>query len=193
MGKIISLIHISLDGFMADTNGQINWIRMDGEVHGWVMELRRDAAGTLYGRTTYKMMDTYWPGVLKDPGSYPQWQVDYAEWVDKALKVVVSKTLPGVDWNNTRLIRDNVGEEIRRIKEEVSGDLLLLASATLVGTLLPMGLIDEVAVTVNPIILGKGRPFFVGLGDKVPLRLRENRTFSNGAIGLRYQVTGGVV
>jgi dihydrofolate reductase len=181
---------MSLDGFMADVNGQINWIKMDGEIHGYVMELRRDAVGTLYGRTTYKMMDTYWPGVLKDPGNYPQWQVDYAEWVDKALKVVVSKTLPGVNWNNTRLIRDNVGEEIRRIKEEEGGDLLLLASATLVGTLLPMGLIDEVAVTVHPVVLGRGKPFFIGLEDKLPLRLLENRTFSNGVIGLRYQVTG---
>jgi dihydrofolate reductase len=190
MGKIISLIHMSLDGFMADTNGQINWIKMDGEIHGWVMELAREAAGTLYGRTTYKMMDPYWPGVLKDPGNYPQWQVDYAEWVDKALKVVVSKTLQGVDWNNTRLIRDNVVEEIRRIKEEVKGGLLLLASATLVGTLLPVGLVDEVAVTINPVILGKGKPFFIGLGDKVPLRLLETRTFSNGVIALRYQVVG---
>jgi dihydrofolate reductase len=190
MGKIISLIHMSLDGFMADINGQINWIKMDGEVHGWVMELRRDAAGTLYGRTTYKMMDTYWPGVLKDPASYPEWQVDYAKWVDKALKVVVSTTLPGVDWNNTRLIRDNVGEEIRRIKEEVSGDLLLLASSTLVGTLWRLGLIDELAVTVNPIILGKGKPFFTGLGGKVPLALREERKFTNGAVGLRYGVIG---
>jgi dihydrofolate reductase len=181
---------MSLDGFMADTNGQINWIKMDGEIHGWVMELAREAAGTLYGRTTYQMMDPYWPGVLKDPGNYPQWQVDYAEWVDKALKVVVSKTLTGVDWNNTRLVRDNVVEEIRRIKGEVKGGLLLLASATLVGTLLPAGLVDEVAVTINPVILGKGKPFFIGLGDKVPLRLLETRTFSNGVIALRYQVVG---
>jgi dihydrofolate reductase len=101
--------------------------------------------------------------------------------------------LPGVDWNNTRLIRDNVEEEIRRIKEEVSGDLLLLASATLAGTLFPLGLIDEVAVTINPVVLGKGKPFFIGLGSKLPLRLLENRTFSNGMIALRYQVAGGIM
>src|SRR5580693_3577567 len=129
MGKIISLIHISLDGYMADINGQINWIKMDAEVHGYVMDLTREAAGTLYGRVTYQMMDPYWPNVLKHPEQFPGWQVEYARWVDQALKVVVSKTLPGVDWNNTQLIRDNVVVEIRRIKEEVSGDLLLLGSA----------------------------------------------------------------
>lgn len=192
MGKIISLIHISLDGFMADADGQINFIKMDGEIHGWVMELARGAAGTLYGRTTYQMMDPYWPNVLKDPGGYPDWQVEYAEWVDKALKVVVSGTLPGVDWNNTRLIRDNVGEEIRRIKDEVEGGLLLLGSATLMGTLMPLGLIDEVAVTVNPVVLGKGKSFFAGLRERVPLKLLETRTFSGGAVGLRYQVVGGL-
>lgn len=188
MGKIISLIHISLDGYMADLNGQINWVKMDEELSDYVTELRKDAVGTVYGRITYQMMDPYWPNVLKDPGSFPAWQVDYAEWVDKALKVVVSQTLPGVTWNNTRLIRGNVAEEIGRIKHEVKGDLLLLASATLVGTLLPLGLIDELAVTVNPIVLGGGNPYFIGIGDKVPLTLLETRKFNSGVVGLRYRV-----
>lgn len=190
MGKIIALIHISLDGYMADIDGQINWVAMDAELSDYVTELRQGAAGTLYGRITYQMMDPYWPNVLKNPGNFPPWQVEYAEWVDKAVKVVVSKTLPAVSWNNTRLIRDDVEREIRRIKEELDGHLLLLASATLVATLLPIGLIDELVTTVTPIVLGQGRPFFVGLKDRVPLVLKETRTFSSGVVGLHYRVKG---
>ena len=190
MGKIIALIHMSLDGYMADPEGQINWIAMDGELSDYVTEMRQGAAGTLYGRTTYQMMDPYWPNVLKNPGNFPQWQVEYAEWVDKAIKVVVSKTLPQVSWNNTRIIRDNVEHEIRRIKDELDGHLLLLASATLVSALLPLGLIDELVTTVTPIVLGAGRPFFAGLKDRVPLVLKDTRTFSSGVVGLHYQVKG---
>jgi dihydrofolate reductase len=190
MGKIIALIHISLDGYMADLDAQINWVAMDAELSDYVTELRRGAAGTLYGRVTYQMMDPYWPNVLKNPGDFPAWQVDYAQWVDKAVKVVVSKTLPAVSWNNTRMIRDNVEREIRQIKEELDGHLLLLASATLVSTLLPAGLIDEVVTTVTPIVLGQGRPYFAGLRDRLPLVLKDTRTFSSGVVGLHYRVVG---
>jgi dihydrofolate reductase len=190
MGKIISIIHMSLDGYMADTEGQINWIAMDSELSDYVTELRQGAAGNLYGRITYQMMDPYWPNVLKNPGNFPRWQVEYAEWVDKAIKVVVSKTLPAPSWNNTRIIRDDVEREIRRIKDELDGHLLLLASATLVSALLPLGLIDELVTTVTPIVLGGGRPFFARLQDRVPLALKDTRTFSSGVVGLHYQVKG---
>jgi dihydrofolate reductase len=190
MGKIMSIIHMSLDGYMADAEGQINWIAMDGELSDYITELRQGAAGNLYGRITYQMMDPYWPNVLKNPGNFPPWQVDYAEWVDKAVKVVVSKTLPAVSWNNTRLIRGDVEREIRRIKDELDGHLLLLASATLVSSLLPLGLIDELVTTVTPIVLGGGRPFFAGLRDRVPLALMDTRRFSSGVVALRYQVKG---
>jgi dihydrofolate reductase len=188
MGKIIALGHISLDGYMADPEGQINWIRMDGEIAVLVAELCRNAAGTVYGRKTYELMDPFWPDVLKHREKWPGWMVEYAEWVDQALKVVVTTTLGSVNWRNTRLIRDHVVEEIRRVKEEVKGDLLLLASAQLLSTLLPAGLVDEVMVTITPVILGEGIPYFKGLKERVGLELREVRKFSNEVVGLRYGV-----
>jgi dihydrofolate reductase len=190
MGKIIALGHMSLDGYMADLKGQIDWIRMDEETNKLVQELYRGAAGTIYGRKTYELMDPFWPNVKKEPAKWPKWIVDYAEWVDKATKVVVSMTLPSSSWNNTRLIRSNVVEEMRRVKQETKGDLLLLASGQLLATLLPAGLVDEVVVTITPVILGEGMPYFKGLTAKVPLELREERKFSNGVVGLRYGVVG---
>jgi dihydrofolate reductase len=116
--------------------------------------------------------------------------VGYAKWVDETLKVVVSRTLPSVSWNNTRLIRDNLEKQIRQIKEEVKADLLLLGSASLVATLLPLGLIDEFRVNVNPVILGSGIGFFSPSPDKSPLKLLDSRKFSSGVVGLHYQVVG---
>lgn len=191
MGKIISCIHLSLDGYMADAQGGIGFIAMDAELAGYIGELWKGAAGTVYGRVTYQMMDPYWPNVLKNPGQFPGWQVDYARWVDKAVKVVVTRTLAAISWNNTRIVRENVVEEIGRVKAEVKGDLLLLASATLAGTLLPAGLIDEVVVTLSPVVLGKGRAFFAGLPGRVPLRLLDMRRFGSGAVALRYGVVAG--
>jgi dihydrofolate reductase len=161
---------------------------MDGEIAGFVEELWQDAAGTIYGRKTYQLMDPFWPVVLRNPEKWPGWMVKYAEWVDKAVKVVVTGTIDSINWNNTRLIRHNVVEEMRRVKAEVKGDLLLLASAQLLSTLLAAGLVDEVVVTVNPIILGRGRPYFEGLKDRVGLEIQDVRKFSNGMVGLRYGV-----
>jgi dihydrofolate reductase len=175
---------------MADLNGQINWIRMDEETNKMVRELYQGAAGTIYGRKTYELMDPFWPNVKKEPAKWPKWIVDYAEWVDEAVKIVVSKTLPSSSWKNTRLIRGNVVDEMRQVKQGTKGDLLLLASGQLLATLLPAGLVDEVAVTITPVILGEGTPYFKGLSAKVPLELREERKFSNGVVGLRYGVVG---
>jgi dihydrofolate reductase len=192
MGKIIALGHISLDGYMSDLEGKIDIIKMDEEVARYVAELWQGAGGTIYGRKTYELMDPFWPNVKMEPGKWPKWMVDYAEWVDEAVKVVVTRTLGTVSWRNTRLIRERVAEEVGRVKEEVKGDLLLLASAQLLAQLLPIGLVDEVVVTVWPVVMGQGMgiPYFKRLPEKVQLKLQEERRFKNGAVGLRYQVVG---
>lgn len=188
MGKIIALGHMSLDGYMATLDGKIDIIKMDEEVALYVAELWRGAGGTIYGRKTYQLMDPFWPNVKMEPEKWPQWMVRYAEWVDEAVKVVVTRTLSSVSWRNTRLVRERVVEEIGKVKAEVKGDLLLLGSAQLMAELLPVGLVDEVVVTVWPLVLTEGLPYFKRLPDRVGLELKEERRFKNGAIGLRYKV-----
>ena len=192
MGKLISLIHISLDGYMADTKGKIDWLIFNDELNDYVTELRQTVRATVYGRITYQIMESFWPVILTKPDS-PKSHTDYAQWVDKTLKVVVSKTLSSVAWNNTRLIKDNVAEEIKKIKKELDGDLLLLASATLTHDLLQWGLIDEFQVTVNPVILGSGVSFYKALPDKTPLKLMGVHRFNCGVVGLHYEVTAAPV
>jgi dihydrofolate reductase len=190
MGKIIALGHMSLDGYMADPDGQINWIRMDGEVADYVHGICLGCEGIIYGRKTYEWMDPFWPDVLKDPAKWPGWIVEYAEWVNETRKVVVTTTLNSIAWKNTRVVGDNVVEEIGRIKQEAKADLML-AGPKLMMTLFQAGLVDEVVMTIQPVILGKGRPFISMLDERVWLEVREMKKFANQAVGFRYGVVRG--
>src|ERR1700749_2490258 len=96
MGKIVSLVHTSLDGYMANSKGEMNWVIFDSSLNDHVTEIRKTAAGTIYGRKTFQMMEGYWPIVLKnakDPNSESDASVSYAKWVTDHQKTVVSTTL----------------------------------------------------------------------------------------------------
>jgi len=187
MAKLVSLMHVSLDGFMAGPNGEIDWIVFDKELNDYVVDIRQTADATVYGRVTYKTMENYWPTVLTDPNS-PKDAMDYTQWIDKKLKVVVSTTLPSANWNNTKLIKTNVAEQISRLKKELKGELLLLGSATLHQSLLKMGLIDEFRLTVNPVVLGSGIPLFKNVQDKLRMELLDTKKFGSGVVALQYKV-----
>lgn len=185
MGKVILLEHVSLDGFSAGPNNEIDWIKYDEELEGLVTNLRKNVDATIYGRVTYNMMESYWPSVLKNPDS-PKNQYEFANWLDKKLKVVVSKTLPSVEWNNTKLIKDNLREEINKLKRELEGNMLLIGSPTLVQSFIRENLIDEYRINVNPIILGTGLPLFNNIDKRVDLKLLSKRTFDSGVVSLHY-------
>jgi dihydrofolate reductase len=189
MAKLILLMHVSLDGYMAGPNGEMDWIIFDDELNNHVTTIWKNAGGTIYGRTTYQIMENYWPGVLAKPDSNKS-QFSYAQWVDQALKVVVSTTLPDVSWNNTTLIKSNVVEEISRIKKQEEKDLLLIGSAGLTHSLLATGLIDEYRINVNPVVLGNGIPLFKNISNRTNLKLKEAKHFNSGVVGLHYEAKG---
>ena len=102
-------------------------------------------------------------------------------------KIVFSRTLQKAEWNNTRLIKDNIAEEISKLKQQPGKDIALFGSANLLSTLIPMGLIDEHRIMVNPVVLGSGTPLFQGIKDKLNLKLLRTRTFRSGNVLLYYQ------
>ncbi|HUD05952.1 MAG TPA: dihydrofolate reductase family protein [Candidatus Saccharimonadales bacterium] len=102
-------------------------------------------------------------------------------------KVVVSRTLKRVEWGNTKLIKDNLAEKLSALKSESSKDIAILGSSRLSASLLDMGLIDELRVIVNPVILGAGRTLFDGINHEVDLKLLKSRPFKSGNILLYYQ------
>lgn len=186
MRKIIFLIHMSLDGLVAGPNGEMDWIVYNDEVAKYSHDLHSTTDAAIYGRVTYQMMESYWPSVLTDQTSTGG-ELAHAQWLNKATKIVVSKTLKTVQWKNSVLISDHIAEEIGKIKRQPGKNLWLLGSPTLAQEFMRLGLIDEYRININPVVLGTGKPLFAGLNDKLPLKLVENRSFEGGVAALRYE------
>lgn len=186
MRKVIFLIHVTLDGFVAGPNGEMDWIRYDDDVEKDAHDLHSTTDAAIYGRVTYQMMEGYWPSVLTNPASAGE-ELKHAQWLDGATKIVVSKTLESVQWKNTVIIHDNIAEEMTKIKQQPGKDLWLLGSPTLAQTFMRLGLIDEYRLNVNPVVLGAGKPLFDGLDKPLNLKLLEVKTFKGGVAGLRYE------
>ena len=102
-------------------------------------------------------------------------------------KVVFSRTLDKVSWNNTKLVKGDIASEIRKMKQEPGPGTAILGSGSIVSQLAPEGLIDEYQVVVNPVVLGKGRTMFDGVKEKLNLKLTKTRTFGNGKVFLCYE------
>jgi len=98
-----------------------------------------------------------------------------------------SRTLDAVDWNNTRLVKDNIGMEVSQLKQQPGADLAVFGSADLLSTLIQLNLVEEHRVLVNPVVLGRGKPLFTGLSEKLNLQLVDSRTFRSGNVLLTYQ------
>jgi len=184
MGKIVFMMSVSLDGFMAGPGGELDWHLVDEELHTHFNQLLAGMGAFLDGRVTYELMAGFWPTADTDPASTPA-MVEFARiWRDMP-KLVFSKTLERADWNTT-VVRDVVPDEIVKLKAEPGGDLAL-GGAQLAATFLRHDLVDEFRLYVHPVVLGEGRPMFQAPDVRIHLRLVETRTFGSGVVLLRYQ------
>jgi dihydrofolate reductase len=189
MRKVISFMHVSLDGFVAGPNGELEWAIVSEELNPYIDSIIRKADTALYGRVTYEGMYSYWPTVLTDPNAAPR-DLEHARWVDNVSKIVFSHTLTHADWKNTRLIKDQIAEEVTALKQAPGLDLMIFGSPRLTHTFFHLDLIDEYRLFLNPIVLGGGTPLFPGGSDQTKLKLLETKTFQAGVVGLHYQVAG---
>jgi dihydrofolate reductase len=190
MKKIISFMHISLDGFVAGPNGEMGWIKVDEEIFDHVGKRISETDTALYGRKTYQMMENYWPAAGAKPNA-SRHDIEHSKWYNKAHKVVLSRTMKGADLANTTIISDNLPDSINEIKQSSGGgseDILLFGSPTATHSLMQLNLIDGYWLFVNPIILGQGIPLFVDIKDKIKLKLLTTRQFTSGVTELNYIV-----
>ena len=186
MRKIKLLEHISLDGYMAGPNGEMDWIYMDDEIGEYVdTEIISTADTAIYGRITYQMMENFWPTAGEKPNA-PKHHIAHANWVNKAKKIVFSRSLEKVKWYNTRLVKENVPQEVAKLKQQPGKDIVLLGSGSIAHLLMQHNLIDEYYLTINPIILGEGFPLFTTLPTKINLRLTGTKVFDNDAVIMQY-------
>lgn len=180
--KVISFMVVTLDGYYEGQNKEFDWPNIDDEFEEFGISQLNDIGMLLFGRATYEGMASYWP----TPEAYEESRAT-AEFMNDLPKLVGSTTLTGVSWSNTRLIEGGVFEEVSKLKRQPGKDLAIFGSPTLTVSLLERGLVDELRVMVQPILLGAGRSLFTGLPDRVPLRLLRTTTFSSGNVLLVYR------
>ncbi len=178
-------INVTLDGCVHHEAG----IAPDEEsMRYWTAEIDR-ADALLYGRVTYEMMESAWrrPATGPWPDWMDEWDIPFAGVIDATKKYVVSSTLDvaDVDWN-AELLRGDLADAVRRLKEEPGGPLSV-GGVTLPLALADLGLIDEYAFVVHPVIAGHGPTLFAGLRDRVELKLVDRQEFRSGAVALRYR------
>jgi len=180
-------MHISLDGFVAGPNGEMDWIKVDEEIFDHVGKRIGEGDTALYGRVTYQMMEGYWPTAGDKPNASKH-DIEHSKWYKKAHKVVLSKTIESSGLVNTTIISNNLSDSINEIKKKVGEDILLFGSPRATHSLIQLNLIDGYWLFVNPIILGKGIPLFTDIKDKIKLKLLTTRQFTSGVTELNYIV-----
>jgi dihydrofolate reductase len=188
MRKVIALIHLSLDGFAAGPNDELDWISYDSELEQYAHSMHDLTDAVIWGRRTYEGMAGYWLTVPGNPASTPA-ELEHARWLDQATKIVVSRTLERIEWNNaqnTVLIKDNIAEAINAIKQQPGRDIWFLGSTMLAQTFIQLDLIDEYRLNINPTVLGQGKALFANVTRSFPLKLLESKTLQSGVVALRY-------
>jgi dihydrofolate reductase len=180
MRKLIAGINITIDGF-CNHDAMV----ADAELHEHFNEVLRNADTWLSGRTTYQLMESYWPLIVKDPTGNKA-EDNFAVLLDNIHKIVFSHTLKTVDWKNTTLKHDIVKEEILALKQQ-NGKNMLAGSPSLIVALTQMGLIDEYQLVVHPVILGSGLPLFKNIKNRTVLKLLKTKTFGSGAVVHYYE------
>ncbi len=189
MRKVVVSEYVTLDGVMEDPGGA------EGFEHGgWSFQFWNEEAAKfkfdelftsdalLLGRVTYQGFAKAWPSMTDEAG--------FADRMNSLPKFVVSTTLEEVAWNNSRLIKGNIAEEVYKLKQQPGQDILIAGSGELVHTLMQHDLIDEYRLMVYPVVLGSGKRLFRDGSDTTVLRLVETKTFSSGVVVLSYQPAG---
>jgi len=191
MRKIILSMQMTLDGFSTGPNDEMDYLPPFNDEKMWKdlheeMWKNLEAADTfVLGRKTYQIWEKYWPAAASNPQSTEN-DVKFSHFADKIQKIVVSSTIDRVEWKNTTLIKDNVAEEIQKLKQQPGKNLIVAGGATIAQNFAKLGLIDEYQIVVHPVILGKGKLLLKDLNNRQKLKLIETRAYNSGAVELSY-------
>ena len=183
MRKVVYSMLVSLDGFIEGPNRELDWHIIDEELHTFINDQQGEFDTYLYGRRLYEVM-TYWETADKNL-SAPAYELEFARIWQNMPKIVFSKTLEQVH-GNARLVRDNIAAEMTKLKQQ-PGKNMDLGGPNLASTFIRLGLVDEYRLFIQPVVLGRGTPFFPAMDSPINLRLVETHPFRSGVVYLRYQ------
>ncbi len=187
MRKIISFMHISLDGFVAGPNGEMDWIKIEEEIFDHVGKRISQTNTAMYGRKTFEMMENYWPTAADQPNASKH-DIEHSKWYGKVHKIVLSRSMKESGLTNTTVISDNLTDRLENIKQQAGNEILLFGSPTATDALIQLDLIDGYWLFVNPIILGRGISLFANIKVKTKLSLLSTHPFRCGVAELNYMV-----
>ncbi|MBV9229446.1 MAG: dihydrofolate reductase family protein [Chloroflexi bacterium] len=180
MRKVCLGMNVSLDGYVAKPNGELDWVFriMSPDMGEWVTNFLRGVDTILLGHTTY----------LQQAATWPRQTGEMATLLNSHAKIVFSTRLSTLEWNNSRLATADAAEEVAQLKEQSGKNIFVSGGATLAQSLACMGLIDEYNLVMHPIVLGSGKQLFRDLSQSLNLKLVSAKTFALGAIGLTYHL-----
>jgi dihydrofolate reductase len=179
---------VSLDGYIEGPQRELDWFEEGHAQWNQYCDEMLDSVGlALYGRRAYELMVSYWPNAESNPRS----PVDlaFARKMNALPKLVLSRTLEQATWNNTRIVRDRVGETLAELKRQPGKPIVAWAGAGLVATLAQLGLVDEYRLIVHPVVLGQGTPLFQGVEERRKLRLTRTTQLGRDLVVLCYEPT----
>jgi dihydrofolate reductase len=181
MRKLIVANMVTVDGFFAGPHDEIDWHNVDEEFNEYALAFLDTIDTLVFGRVTYEGMASWWqtPDALAD-------DPEVASKMNALSKVVFSRTLTAVDWQNSRLVKGDIADEMMALKQQDGKDMVIFGSGSVVGQLAERRAIDEFRVIVNPVVLGAGKSQFGGVDARLPLKLIGTQAFRSGNVLLIY-------
>jgi dihydrofolate reductase len=187
MRKLIATEFYTLDGLMSDPKDKMDWVTgtFNDEMGTYEYKMYNETDTLFLGAVTYKIFESYWPHAADNPNT-PPGDVALAHLINKARKIVFSRSLKSVSWQNSEVRPAIDPEEIRKMKKLPGKNMLLVGSASIVQQMTNLGLIDEYHLLMHPVILGKGKPLFKDIPETHKLFLIGTKDFGNGVVMLTY-------
>ncbi|MCO6147243.1 dihydrofolate reductase family protein [Flavobacterium sp. NRK1] len=182
MRKLTVFNFITLNGFYKGPDNDISWHRHGTEEAEYSEKSLRSDNMLLFGRITYEMMASWWPTPMAAE-AYPE----VAKGMNNAEKIVFSSIIEDPKWNNTKVISENIVEQIRELKKQPGKDMTILGSGCIVSQFAEAGLIDEYQIMIDPVVLCSGTPIFNDMKQGMVLTLTNSKIFKSGTALLIYK------
>lgn len=186
MRKLKLQVQLSVDGFVAGPNGELDWMtwNWDDELKNYVTGLTDSVDCILLGRKMTGGFVEYWESVVQEPGN-PEYE--FGKKMYDTHKVVFSKTLERSEWENTDLAKGDISEEVNRLKNQPGKGIIAYGGAEFVSNLVKRGLIDEYYLFINPVVIGDGMSIYKNIDKRTGLKLIRSTAFACGVVVLHYE------
>jgi dihydrofolate reductase len=181
MRKLTAFYFITMNGYFQGKDGDVSWAHARQQ-NDYAAEMLEAGDILLFGRRTYELMVQFWP-TDEAMKTVPE----VANGMNQSEKIVFSRSLDKVEWSNTRVIKDNIVEEIKKMKESEGRNLTILGSGSIINQFADAGLIDELQILLQPVALSEGTPILKDVKDNLQFKLTDSRAFETGNVLLCYQ------